>query len=259
MQGIERSNQRVCNFSAQYVIPVFVIMETRQTRQSVNICEKLLTHFTRVHGTVLSTKKQEYRQYLLNVWIFIRAVANACSKCTTSVPKCRTGAKCRNCAKRMALLAVHSPYVQSEGKSFKRLQARKRTVSTRYGSISVRGKRLLVMGILRSGNKIEAFIYILKARIRVSKKKARKIKVITLILSYLCVQTCFSECEEPSLNNTVRKKLIVLIAKSKNCCRNNKRNVSSKIDLFHPLSFTNFDSFTDCQASFWLKNLLRAD
>ena len=82
----------------------------------------------------------------------------------------------------------------------------KRTVSTRYGSISVRGKRLLVMGMLRSGNKIEAFIYILKARIRVSKKKARKIKVITLILSYLCVQTCFSECQEPSLNNTVRKK-----------------------------------------------------
>ena len=67
MQGIERSNQRVCNFSAQYVIPVFVIMETRQTRQSVDICEKLLTHFTRVHGTVLSTKKQEYRQYLMNV------------------------------------------------------------------------------------------------------------------------------------------------------------------------------------------------
>lgn len=75
-------------------------------------------------------------------------------------------------------------------------------------------------------------LYILKARIRVSKKKARKIKVITLILSYLCVQTCFSECQEPSLNNTVRKKLIVLIAKSKNYCRNNKRNVSSKIDLF---------------------------
>lgn len=65
---------------------------------------------------------------------------------------------------------------------------------------------------VESGNKIEAFIYILKARIRVSKKKARKIKVITLILSYLCVQTCFSECQEPSLNNTVRKKLIVLIA-----------------------------------------------
>ena len=129
MQGIERSNQRVCNFSAQYVIPVFVIMETRQTRQSVDICEKLLTHFTRVHGTVLSTEKQEYRHYLLNVWIFIQAVANACSKCTTSVLKCRTGAKCRNCAKRKALLAVHSPYVPSAGKSFKRLQARKQTYS----------------------------------------------------------------------------------------------------------------------------------
>jgi len=146
-------------------------------------------------------------------------VANACSKCTTSVLKCRTGAKCRNCAQRMALLAVHSPYVPRAGKSFKRLQARKRTVGTRCGSISVRGKRLLVMGVLRSKNKIEAFIYILKVRIRVSQKKARKIKVITLILSYIRLQTCFSECQEPSLNNTVRKKLIVLIAKSKNCCR----------------------------------------
>ena len=68
------------------------------------------------------------------------------------------------------------------------------------------GKRRLVMGVLRSKNKIEAFIYILKVRIRVSQKKARKIKVIILILSYICLQTCFSECQEPSLNNTVRKK-----------------------------------------------------
>ena len=160
MQGMERSNQRICNFSAQYAIPVFVIMETRQTRQSVNICGKLLTCFTPVHGTVLSTEKQEYRQYLMNAWIFIRAVANAGSKSTTIVLKCRTGAKCRNFAKRMAPLAVHSPYVLSAGKSFKRLQTRKRTVSTRCGNISVRGKRRLVMGVLRSGNKIEAFIYI---------------------------------------------------------------------------------------------------
>lgn len=137
-----------------------------------------------------------------------------------------------------SLETVHSPYVPSAGKSFKRLHARKRTVSARCGSITVRGKRRLVMGVLRSGNKIEAFIYILKARIRVSKKKARKIKVITLILSYICLQTCFSECQEPSLNNTVIKKPIVLIAKSKNYYRNNKRNVSSKIDLCHPLSFT---------------------
>ena len=185
-------------------------METRQTiRQSVNICEKLLTRFTRVHGTVLSTEKQEYREYLLNVWTFIQAVANACSKCTTSVLKCRTGAKCRNCAQIMALLAVHSPYVPSAGKSFKRLQARKRTVSTRCGSTSVCGKPQLVMGVLSSGKKIEAFMYILKVRIRVSRKKARKIKVITLILSYICLQTCFSECPEPSaLNNTVRKILL---------------------------------------------------
>lgn len=143
-------------------------------------------------------------------------MANACRKCTASVLKCRTGAKCRNCGQRMALLCtvskletVHSPYVPSPGKSFKRLQARKRTVSTRCGSTSVRGKPRLVMGVLSSGNKIEAFIYILKVRIRVSRKKARKMKVITLIFSYICLQTCFSECQEPSaLNNTVRKILL---------------------------------------------------
>ena len=39
-------------------------------------------------------------------------------------------------------------------------------------------------------------IYILKAWIRVSKKKARKIKVITLILCYLWVQTCISDWNE---------------------------------------------------------------
>lgn len=185
-------------------------------------------------------------------------MANACSKCTASVLKCRTGAKCRNCGQRMALLCTVSKFgncaqpVRAKcGKIVQAFTSSKRAVSTRCGSISVRGKRRLVMGVLRSGNKIEAFIYILKARIRVSRKKAGKIKVITLILSYICLQTCFSECQELSaLNNSVRKKLIVLIAKSKNCCRNKKSNVSSKIDLFHPLSFIIFYSFTDCQASF---------
>ena len=51
----------------------------------------------------------------------------------------------------------------------------------------MRGKPRLVMGVLSSGNKIEAFIYILKVRIRVSRKKARKKKVITLIFSYICL------------------------------------------------------------------------
>ena len=113
------------------------------------------------------------------------------------------------CALFPSLETVHSPYVPSPGKSFKRLQARKRTVSTRCGSTSVRGKPRLVMGVLSSGNKVEAFIYILKVRIRVSRKKARKMKVITLIFSYICLQTCFSECQEPSaLNNAVRKILL---------------------------------------------------
>ena len=38
---------------------------------------------------------------------------------------------------------MHSSYMPSAGKSFKRLQAQKSTISARFGSISVRGKRRL--------------------------------------------------------------------------------------------------------------------
>lgn len=53
-------------------------METRQTRQSVNICEKLLTRFTRVHGTVLSTEKQEYRHYISNECLNLHSRSGKC-------------------------------------------------------------------------------------------------------------------------------------------------------------------------------------
>lgn len=143
-------------------------------------------------------------------------MANACSKCTASVLKCRTGAKCRNCGQRMALLCTVSkfgncaqPVRAKPGKIVQAFTSSKTYSQYQMWEYICAWKAATGDGVLSSGNKIEAFIYILKVRIRVSRKKARKMKVITLIFSYICLQTRFSECQEPSaLNNTVRKILL---------------------------------------------------